>query len=404
MTQRRAIVCLALGETIVWAGMYYLFPALLLRWEAAEGWSKTGLTAAFAGAVIVSAVVSPMMGRLIDRGLGPKVMVGSALSGACFIALLPLATELWMFNLIWLAIGAAMGGCLYEPCFALVTRALGGQARRAITLISLIAGFAGTLSFPLNHAMAEWMGWQAATATFAVLMVTLGAPLIWLGGSYLERNRPPDPAKAPQVAGAASSRTVRDVVMHPVFWALAGSFAMLSINHGVVLNHLLPILNDREIATGTAVLAASMIGPMQVAGRLAMMAFERHVSSHAITFACFVSVSMATVCLYLSSHVPALIVVFVVLQGSGWGVISIMRPVILREIVGETNFGAISGAMAVPYLAAAALSPFLGSLLWEAGGYDLALVTVFVLSLVGLISYRVAAAFGKSALLAGKAE
>ena len=57
MSERRAILYLALGETIVWAGLYYLFPALLPRWEEMEGWPKTTLTAAFAGAVIMLSLI-----------------------------------------------------------------------------------------------------------------------------------------------------------------------------------------------------------------------------------------------------------------------------------------------------------------------------------------------------------
>ncbi|WP_417514552.1 MFS transporter [Minwuia sp.] len=395
MTIRRAIIFLALGETIVWAGMYYLFPALLLRWEAAEGWSKTTLTAAFAGAVIVSGLVAPFMGRLIDRGIGPQVMTGAALFGAVLLALLPLAGSIWTFALIWLFIGVAMGATLYEPCFAMITRTRGLQARRAITLVTLVAGLAGTLSFPLNHLVAEAMGWRAATLTFAGLIAFVGAPLLWFGASHLERGftatRTVQPEDAAQDRGALHA-----ALRSPVFWGLATGFALLGVNHGVIIGHLLPILNDRGVAAETAVLAASMIGPMQVAGRLAMMAAERHVSSHTITIACFVAVAAAAASLYAAAFAPTLIVAFVILQGAGYGVVSIMRPVALREMMGERSFGAISGAMAVPYLISAALAPFMGSLLWTVGGYDLVLYCVLGLCLIGFLAYRMAVVYSPS--------
>ncbi|HEX2019544.1 MAG TPA: MFS transporter [Aurantimonas sp.] len=390
MNLRRALLCLALGETIVWAGLYYLFPALLLRWEEAEDWPKTLLTAAFAAAVMASAVASPLFGRLIDRGKGALVMTAAALSGAILLALLPFAGSVEIFALLWLLIGLAMGGALYEPCFALVTRTRGVEARRAITLITPVAGFAGTLSFPLNHFVAERAGWEAATWTFAILIAGVGAPLLWLGTSYLERDWH---SRQLPVAASETAPPIEPppaIWKSPVFWALAGGFSLIGANHGIVINHLLPILADRGLAAGTAVLAASMIGPMQVAGRLALMVSEKHVSGRTVATGCFVAILLATACLLLAELEPVFVALFVVLQGSGHGIISIMKPVMIREMLGEKNFGTISGSVAVPYLAAFALSPFLGSLLWELGGYDLALVVGGLSSLTGLVCFRIA--------------
>ena len=391
MTLPRALLCLALGETIVWAGFYYLFPALLLRWEEAEAWPKTLLTAAFAAAVMVSAVVSPLTGRLIDRGHGPRLMTGCALFGAAILALLPFAASVEIFAAMWLLIGLAMGGTLYEPCFALVTRTRGVDARRGITLITLVAGFAGTLSFPLNHVVAEQAGWQAASWTFAVLVAAVGAPLLWLGATHLENDwRSRQPAIIPTGTARVADTPPPAIWKSPVFWSLAAGFSLLGANHGIVINHLLPILADRGIGASMAVLAASMIGPMQVAGRVALMVSEKHVSGRVVTTGCFVAILLATASLLLAEMEPAFVALFVILQGSGHGIISIMKPVMIRDVLGEKNFGAISGSIAVPYLAAFALSPFLGSLLWELGGYDLALVVGGVSSLVGLVCFRIA--------------
>ncbi len=404
MKTSHAVLCLALGETILWAGLYYIFPALLLRWELAEGWSKITLTAAFTGAVIMSAIFSPVVGRLIDKGRGPEIMAGSALFGSSLVALLPLANSIWLFAGIWLLIGVAMGGCLYEPCFALITRTRGLEARRAITLVTLFAGFASTLSFPLNHRIAELFGWEAAALTLAGIMAACAVPLIWLGAKHLEAEwqtrQVPVSEQAEDVVLTSNDlqaqhtsdnyhqHSVTNVLHYPVFWLLVAGFSLLAVNHGVVLNHFLPILQDRGIHPDLAVFAASMIGPMQVVGRLMVMATERHVSSHVITIGCFVAVTLATVSLFTATVSPILIAPFVILQGSGYGVISIMKPVVTREVLGGEDFGTISGLIAVPYLIAYALAPFLGSLLWEVGGYQLVLVTIGIFGLLGLCCYQ----------------
>ena len=395
MTARRAIIFLAIGETIYWACLYYIFAALLVQWEAAEAWPKTSITVAFTGAILMSAVCAPISGRLVDRGLGPQIMTIAALVAAFLVALLPFAGSVWTFGLIWLGVGACLGCCLYETCFSLITRTRGDGARRDITLVTLVAGFAGTVSFPLSNTIADAFGWHAAAWTMASLVAFIGVPLVGMSTRFLEKEYQKESkaraAVSPEVKEPAFN--MRKVLKNPAFWFLAIGFAILGGNHGVIINHILPILTDRGLSGDAAVLAASMIGPMQVAGRLAMMAAERRVSSHAITTACFVGVACAGTALYFSQVIPALVAVFIILQGRGHGVSSIMRPVLTKEILGTRNFGAISGAVAVPYLLSWAMAPVAGSLLWEAGGYDLTISVVIVLALTGLVLYRLALRF-----------
>ncbi|ANK80735.1 MAG: hypothetical protein TEF_07935 [Rhizobiales bacterium NRL2] len=406
MTVRLAIAALAIGQTIVWAGTYYFFPAMLLRWETVEGWPKTTLTAAFAAALVLTALVSPLAGRLIDRGRGPQTIAGLAFVAAGLVALLPFAPNIWVFAALWLAIGVCMGGCLYEPCFALITRTRGAAARRAITMVTLVAGFASTVSFPLSHYVSREANWQTAAFVFAGLIAFAGAPLLLFGARTLERAHGAAGAAAPAETAhggiaAAAERTVAQVLRSPVFLLLALAFALLSLNHAVIINHILPILDDRGVSPEQAVLAASLMGPMQVAGRVAMMLSERHLSNHVITTYCFGALLLATVCLFTASFWPLLIFAFVVLQGSGIGIFSIMKPVMTRDLLGEKNFGAIYGSLALPTMLAFALAPFLGTLLWAAGGYDFAIMVIGALTLAGLIAFRAASAQAHAAAGAG---
>jgi MFS family permease len=140
--------------------------------------------------------------------------------------------------------------------------------------------------------------------------------------------------------------------------------------HGITLHHLLPILDERNIHPEVAVIAISFIGPMQVAGRLAMMAAERHVSNHGIAITCFVLMGISVILLIGADATPALLIAFVIFFGGAWGMVSIVRPVIARELLGERQFGAKSGALALVFLAGSGSAPFIGSLVWSWGGYD----------------------------------
>ncbi|MGI9401583.1 MAG: MFS transporter [Rhizobiaceae bacterium] len=384
MRRDPAIYILAIGQTLAWASIYYVFPAMLLRWEQNLGWSKADLTAAIMLAVLVSAAVSPITGRIIDRGLGSQLVAGSAIIGAIGLILLSYVVELWQFYAAWLILGFAMAGCLYEPCFALVTRSRGKDAKSAIILITLVAGFASTISYPVTYTLSENMGWRNAFLVGAATMIIVVAPLLWLGVRKLEVGA------REQIKAKAAAEPSREFLKLPAFWCLGLGFACLAIAHGAALHHLLPILNERGLSEELAVLAASFIGPMQVAGRIAMMSSERFTSHHGLALAAFGAMAVSIISLLMSGSSPAFVTGFVILFGSSNGIVSILRPVLARDILGEADFGSKSGALAMPFLAGSALSPFLGSLLWNRGGYDLMLATLIAVLMLGAALYYLA--------------
>jgi MFS family permease len=385
MFRDRAIIYLAVGQTLTWAGLYYVFPALLVRWEQSLDWSRVDLTAAITLSIFVSAFVAPIAGRLIDTGGGALMMVTSTLVGAVCVIVLSFVTELRVFYLVWALIGVMMAGCLYEPCFALITRARGVNAKQAIVLVTLVAGFASTISFPSAHALSEAFGWRTALQVFAAVLILVAAPLMWLGARAVEQAGHIDRLTAEQ-----SPDHHKAFLLRPVFWFLALGFTFLALVHGVTIHHFLPILYDRGISADVAVVAASFVGPMQVAGRLAMIAAERHVTTHEIIVAVFIGIAVSILLLAGTASVPTLVVGFVILFGAGHGVVSIVRPVIAREILGGNNFGAKFGAMALLYLVGSASAPIVGSLIWGVGGYDLVLPVLIVLVMVGLGLYLIA--------------
>ena len=388
---RRIVWPLAATETIVWAAMFYSFPALLLEWERDLGWSKAELSGAFTLALGGSALLAPVAGRLIDRGLGLYVLTGSAVFGALLLALLSSVSMLWQFYFIWILIGVAMSGALYEACFAFLTKVMGDQARQAITLVTLVAGFAGTVAFPGTHALMSIMSWRGTVLVLAIVVLLVAVPLAWFGCRSAKDRKSVDTHHA----GHSATETLR-VFRQPAFWLLAIAFAMIALDHGLIITHLLPLLDERGVGPDTAVLAASMIGPMQVAGRLAMMASERHVSTLFIASACYIAMATAAISLLGSGVVPMLLVTFVIFQGAGYGVTSIIRPIVIAELLGRMNFGLVAGLLAAPFLAATAASPTVAALVWQVGGYDLVIFVAASATVIGLLSLLAAAKLSHS--------
>jgi MFS family permease len=144
---KRSIVVAALGtaQTLAWGSSYYL-PAILADPIAQGlGLSRTTVFGLFSGALLLSAVLGPSVGRAIDNRGGQGVLTLSNLVLAAGLVLLGVAQGVFMLALAWavLGIGTAMG--LYDPAFATLTGLYGRDARGPITGITLIAGFASTV-------------------------------------------------------------------------------------------------------------------------------------------------------------------------------------------------------------------------------------------------------------------
>lgn len=375
------VLPLATAEIVVWAAYYYAFPALLLIWEQDLGWSKAELSGAFTMALLISAVLAPIVGRLIDRGFAVQILVGSMALGGLLLVALSKITALWQFYLVWLGLGVAMAGSLYEACFAILTRMLGPDAKQGITKVALIAGFAGTVSFPSVHFLSVWFGWRGAVLVLAAAVILVAVPLAYTAcRTANQRSR---------TSTAVMSRRLSEAVgaiRLGAFWCLALLFAVIAVNHGVLLTHLLPILNERGIDVEIAVFAAAMVGPMQVAGRVVMMLCGRHVSTLAIFVACLISTILAALALLAVGNSLAFLAGFVLLQGAGYGVTSIVRPVFIAERLGRENFGIVSGLLAIAFLGGMALSPTIAALIWGAGGYDHVIWFALGASIIGLMA------------------
>jgi len=380
-TLRRDVVPLALAQTMIWAVLYYSFPALLPEWERDLGWSKTEISGAFTAALVVTAVLAPLAGRLIDRGAARLIHPGGVVLGAAMLVALSQVTQLWQFYAVWIGIGLAMSASLYEACFAIITLTVGNRARIAITTVTLFGGFAGTLAFPSAYYLSAWLGWRGAVLGFAAIAAGLVLPLMLLGLRRLERHRVAV-AVSPEEEGDAAGRP--GVTRRPAFWLLGFAFGTIGLVHGLVLPHLLPILADRGIGEATAVLAASMIGPMQVVGRVVVLATERRVNTFGVAMGCYLGMAAGGTALFLAGVAPWLVAVYVLLHGSAYGTASIMRPVLTAEVLGRRRFGTIAGMLAIPLMGSFAIGPTAAALLWEVGGYDLVIGLAVGAALAGL--------------------
>jgi MFS family permease len=357
-----AVWLLALGQTLTYAGCLYAFPALLPELEAATGWGKATLALGPTLGFLIMAGLTVLTGRLVDRGLGGEMLVWGPVLVAIGVLGLGLAPTPGVWLLAWALIGVGQAGCLYETLFAFLTRRLGTGARAAITRVTLVAGFAGTLAFPLGHWVGERLGGQGGMLVFAGVVLLAVPCNSWAVRSLRRRER------AEVEHHPAPPRTLQAALRRPAFWAISACFGLIWLNHGILVTYVLELFADRGAAAGTAAIAAACIGPAQVAGRLLFFMGEARIGNARATLMAMGAIVAGSLLLWAAGAAPMLIFAFALAQGAGAGLMSILRPVLIADILGRQGFGAISGAVAMSPILASAAAPAMGALMLTLGG------------------------------------
>ena len=374
---------LSFGQIFSWAGLFYVFAAFLVTWENNLLWSKAELTLGFSLAIFVSAISAPLIGKLIDNGFGKWVMLIGALVGSIALFSITIEGEDFCFILAWIIIGFAQSACLYEACFSHVLKLKPSESRRVMTHVSIIAGLAPSVAFVFGALLTSFYSWQIAIKIFSIGVAVLAAPTLFLGGLIFEY-----PKGDLDSVGKSQREKLNSfgVFNKPIFWLIGGSFFLIAINHGILTNHLIPILMDRGSGYSFAIITASLIGPAQIIGRLVLLKFGLGFPVSVVTLVSFAGLFSAAVFLLIADVNISLVLVFAATQGAFWGMISIVRPLMTAEFFGVNFIGAISGLIALPFLFGFSIAPYLGSLVWGVGGYNfvilLSIVSAFLSTVI----------------------
>jgi len=359
MTSRRTVTVASLGtaQTLAWASSYYL-PAILAVPMARDlGVSTPTVFAAFSVALVVSAVLGPAAGKAIDRYGGRPVLAANSVVFAAALAAMAMAQGPVGLFAAWVLMGAAMSAGLYEAAFAALVHLYGKGARGAITGITLIAGFASTVGWPLTAWLELAWGWRTACGVWAGLHLLLALPLNWSLPSTPAAHEPP------AIAALARSRPKAAPALRPGQSAtrtsvlLALVFACTWFISTAMAAHLPRLLQSGGVPLATALVFAGLVGPAQVAGRLLEYGLLRRI--HPLTSARLAG-AMHTLgaVVFLGFGVPAG-ALFTLLHGAGNGVLTIAKGTLPLVLFGASNYGARQGLLMVPARFAQALSPYL---------------------------------------------
>jgi len=349
---RRVHTVAALGaaQTLAWASTYYL-PAILAAPMARElGVSVPVVFAAFSVALVVSALLGPRAGRAIDRWGGRPVLMATSLVFAAGLALLGLVQGPVGLFAAWAVLGIGMGSGLYEAAFAALVRLYGRDSRNVITGITLIAGFASTVGWPLTAWIEVTHGWRVACFVWAGLHLLVGLPLNGslprVVGVQAEDAHPAAPAQAD---GRSSPRRAA--------WLLAFVFAVTWFISTAMAAHLPRLLQAGGATLAMAVAVGALVGPAQVAGRLLEFGLLRKV--HPLLSARLAALMHPLGAALLAVLGAPVAMLFALMHGAGNGVLTIAKGTLPLVLFGPAGYGERQGLLMVPARLAQALSPWL---------------------------------------------
>ena len=382
------VASLGITQTVAWAATYYL-PAILAHpISLALGIDASDFYLAFSMALVVSAVFGPMFGKAIDTLSGHRVLPTSNVFFAAGLALLGIANSELALYLAWFIIGLGMAGGLYESAFATLVRIYGQEARSAITGITLIAGFASTVGWPLSGWVLSNWGWREACWAWASLHLLLALPLnlaidrlsavtrsAFSNGSEGLKPKANTPIDQPNDENVP---TLKQALL------LSFVFSATWFTSTAMASHWPRMLEATGVSLVGAIAIGAIIGPAQVIARIFEFGLLRKM--HPLFSARLAAMAHPIGALLIVVLGPVVAPIFAFLHGAGNGVLTIAKGTLPLALFGSSGYGYRQGWIMFPARISSAFAPWIFGVAltnWGAGAlgvtFALGALSVFAL-------------------------
>ena len=362
-----AIWALGLTQIVGYGTLFYSFsvlaPAMALELALPQHWVFGALSAA----LFLGSLFAPVAGRWADRFGAGRVLTAGSLAASAALAACALAPGRASFVAALIAMELASCFVLYATAFAAIVQLGPEGAQRSITHLTLIAGFASTLFWPLTSLLHENLTWREVYLAFAALNLLVCLPIhAWL--MRLSRRR--RNAMATHASAASVDQMPLDVSrMRTVFLLMLAGFAIEGFVLSAILLHMVPLLS--VLGLGTAgVMVSALFGPSQVASRLINMVFGGRLSQTLLAVIAASLLAAGLLVLILASPSVAGIALFVVLFGLGSGLASIVGGTLPLELFGRAGYGARLGWVSGARQFSSSFAPFVFAFMmaqWSVG-------------------------------------
>jgi fucose permease len=231
-----------------------------------------------------------------------------------------------------------------------ITKRYPTQYLKGITAVTLVAGFASTLSFPACALLNATVGWRMGVLIMGAVLLVVVVPLnAWA-------LRGPAIGATPKHHDAADDATLHEALRHSAFWLLTLCFTAYAFAGAALWAHVVPAFAAKGLAESTAVAVVVWIGPAQVAGRFVYAWLGKAVSLRSVGLLVMLTMPLSLALFAWRSDGVSLFV-FALLFGLSNGLVTIVRGGLVPEYFGRAHVGRIGGAMSATALLARAAAP-----------------------------------------------
>lgn len=391
-----AIVSLGVTQIIGYGTLYYSFSILAPDMARDLGWSVDWVFGLLSASLLLSGVVAPYAGRLMDRfGTGRVMTVGSLMAVLSLVfCALSSSPPMFVAGIVLMEVSANL--VQYGAAFALLVEIQPRVASRSITYLTLIAGFASTLFWPLTTALHASLDWREVYLAFAGLNLLICLPLharLGLQGKGSRRAETNTSSSEPVIG------ILPQAVRERGFQLMLAGMGVISFVNAALLFHMVPVLTALGLGA-TAVLVATVFGPAQVLSRFTNMIFGKNLGALQLSVLMAVFAPLAILILTLTHPLVPGAMVFAVVFGFGSGLSSIVFGTLPLTLFGSEGYGARQGQMTLVRLAVSSVAPFGLAFVLERAGAPSVLWSLTGLALVGLVIFLALARLGRAAQLA----
>ena len=381
----RAVMMLGITQVIGYGTLYYAFPIVAPAVAAEFGIAVPTLYAVFSAALLAGGLTASRLGRLMDIHGAPRLMALGSVLAATLLAALALSPGLIIFGAVIVIIEVIAFMVLYDAAFATLAQLGPHRARRAITALTLIAGFASTVFWPLTGWLVDAIGWRQTAGVFAVLHLAVALPLHLVLARMEPEGAPVDERTAHTAARPGGTHgPVRSEAAGFAFRAVAISFALTAVVLSALSVQMVPVLQSMQLG-GAAYLVAMAMGPAQVSVRITDALFWQNLHPLDVALISGAAIPAAILLLFLPGSVVAAGLAFAICFGAGQGLSSIVRGSVPLALFGSSGFGARLGRLAAVRILMSAGAPFVIAMLMDRFGTAAALVTMVVVGVMALI-------------------
>jgi predicted MFS family arabinose efflux permease len=319
-------------------------------------------------ATFLSAVATPVLGRLVDRWTIRAVALPGVFVFAAGMGALALSPPSRAGFTILCAL-AGLASTVQTPLLYAKAITAWFDDRRGLALGVAMAGVGlGAIVMPqIARALIDQVGWRGAYFGLGLVMLAVAFPAILVCSlEPLPHQRKAAWTESPGVSASEAARMMQ-------FWAMAAAFALAGAAINGANAHIVPLLTDRGLSLATATAFLGMMGVATLVGRPAVGALLDRLFAPSVAAAFFLAPVAGLPLLAVGSGAaPA---IGAALLGLGLGAEIDLIAFLTTRYLGRRAFGEIYGYLFMAFLLGSSLGQFLADVSFDClGSYTPALI------------------------------